>query len=292
MQIRKVLFVTQFEELGFDALTSLLSLRRAALNHVVFLSVIARDKVALRRGIGYQKEEELRLREIVNIRFINWSEPLFEQGMEVGVYIPVGDLVPEAIRAAQREEVDLIVIGRSPKGPLEQFYAGSEIVEIIRRSQIPVLVFKPALESSVALEKPFERPLVATDGSPASLRSIDYLTPMTSIIKEVNLVRVVSELEIGGATVMEVQKTRKQERQQLDRYGAPLAAAGIPIRAQVYVGEPTEQIETAAREHGATMIVMGSSSKAKWVERWIGSVPRTVTEDSPFPTLLIPPPKS
>ena len=64
MDIQKVLFVTKFEELWFDALESLIDLRQASLNHVVFLNVIQREKVALRRGKGYEKKEEVRLREM------------------------------------------------------------------------------------------------------------------------------------------------------------------------------------------------------------------------------------
>jgi len=56
MEIQKLLFVTKFEKLGFDALVSLLDLRKALLEHVVFLTVIERDKVAMRRSAGYLKE--------------------------------------------------------------------------------------------------------------------------------------------------------------------------------------------------------------------------------------------
>ena len=83
MEIKKLLFVTKFEELCFDALNSLLSLRRADLDHVVFLNVIERDKVAMHRGSGYSKEEEVKLKETANIRFIDWAESLFEMGLEV-----------------------------------------------------------------------------------------------------------------------------------------------------------------------------------------------------------------
>jgi nucleotide-binding universal stress UspA family protein len=142
MKIKKLLFVTKFEELGLDALQSLLSLRKAALEHVVFVNVIERERVAMRRGTGYNKEAEIRLRETANIRFIDWAENLFEQGMEVGVYIVVGSLVGEVIKAAQKEEADLIVIGRSQKGVIEQLYAGSDITELLHRTARPVLVYK------------------------------------------------------------------------------------------------------------------------------------------------------
>ena len=160
MEIKKILFVTKFEELCFDALQSLLSLRDAALEHVVFLNVIERERVAMRRGAGYLKEEEIRLRETANIRFIDWAENLFERGMEVGAYIVVGSLVSQVIKAAQKEEADLIVVGRSHKGVIEQLYSGSDVTELLRRSATPVVVFKHMSENIMVPERIFDRPLL------------------------------------------------------------------------------------------------------------------------------------
>jgi nucleotide-binding universal stress UspA family protein len=291
MEIKKLLFVTKFEKLGFDAVQSLLSLRKAALNHVVFVNVIQRDKVAMHRGTGYRKQEEIRLRETANIRFIDWAEDLYEQGMEVGVYIVVGGLVPEVIKAAQKEEADLIVIGRSHKSMLEQFYSGSDITELIRRTSIPVLVYKPMPENAFVLEKPFERPLLATDWSAADLRAVEYLKGLTDITQVIDVVHVAHEKELIGSSAMEIQKTRKEKRQKLDEICDILDAAGTEARSHVYIGEPVEEIEKAAREHQATMIVLGSSAKPAWVEKWIGSTPKKIAEESIYPTLLIPPEK-
>lgn len=289
MEIKKLLFVTKFEELGFDAIQSLLSLRRAALNHLVFVNVIERDKVAMRRGTGYRKREELRLREMANIRFIDWAEDLYEQGMEVGVYIVVGSLVPEVIKAAQKEQADLIVIGRSHKSLLEEFYSGSDITELIRRASIPVLVYKPMPDNAFVLEKPFERPLLATDWSAADLRAVEYLKALTGITQMIDVVHVASEKELTGSSAMEIQKTRKEKRQKLDEICDIFDAAGTEARSHVYIGEPVEEIEKAAREHQATMIVLGSSAKPAWAEKWIGSIPKEIAEESVYPTLLIPP---
>jgi nucleotide-binding universal stress UspA family protein len=291
MEIKKLLFVTKFEELGFDALQSLLSLRNAALNHIVLVNVIERDKVAMRRGTGYQKQEEIRLREMANIRFIDWAEDLYEQGMEVGVYIVVGSLVSEVIKAAQKEAADLIVIGRSHKTMLEQFYAGSDITELIRRTSIPVLVYKPIPENAFVLEKPFERPLLATDWSAASLRAIEYLTALKDITQQVDVVHVAGKKDLTGSTTMEIQKTRKEKRQKLDEVCSAFEAAGIEARAHVYIGDTVAELEKAARECQTTMVILGSSARAAWTERWIGSIPRRIAEESIYPTLLIPPAK-
>ncbi|MFZ0727171.1 MAG: universal stress protein [Desulfobacterales bacterium] len=290
MKIKKLLFVTKFEELGLDALQSLLSLRKADLEHVVFVNVIERERVAMRRGTGYNKAAEVRLRETANIRFIDWAENLFEQGMEVGVYIVVGSLVGEVIKAAQKEEADLIVIGRSQKGVIEQLYAGSDVTELLQRTARPVLVYKYLSETSFALEMPFERPVLATDWSPASLKAVEVLRELKEVIREIHVVHVADPKDLSG-TAMAIQKTRKKMRARLDEICETFEAKGISARSHVYVGNPEQEIEKAARECQASLIVMGSSGKASLVERWLGSIPRNIAEKSAFPTLLIPPEK-
>lgn len=289
MKIEKLLFVTKFEQLGFDALSTLLNLREAALQHVVFIYVIERDRVAMRRGKGYDKVEERRLREIANIRFIDWAEDLFEQGMEVGVYITVGGVVGEVIKATQKEAADLIVIGHSHKGIIEQLYAGSDVIELLRRSATPVMVYKHMPNQVILFERPFSRPLLAMDWSPACMRAVEYLKALKDVLDEVHVVHVADEKQIKGDNAMDIQKTRKETRRKLDEICDIFAKEGIKAEPHVYVGDPDKEIDTAARECQATMIVMGSSAKSAWSERWLGSTPRAIAEDSAFSTLLIPP---
>jgi len=289
MKIGKLLFVTKFEDLGYDALKTLLSLRQSGLEHIVFMYVIEREKVSMRRGIGFQKDEAIRLKETANIRFIDWAERLFEQGMEVGVYIQIGSLAAEVAKAVRKEEADLVVIGRSNKTTLEQFYAGSTVTELIRRLPVPVLVYKPVTDSPFVTGTPFQRPLIATDWSPASLRAVEYLLDLTPLIEEVRVVHVADADEIEGSSVMNAQKTRKDAKARLEEICARFQAQGTAARSHVYVGDPETEIERAARECQATMVVLGSSSKNLWVERWLGSTPRKIAENSEFPTLLIPP---
>ncbi len=287
MNIKKLLFVTKFNDMSFNALQSMLCLRKASLHHVVFTHVIEREKVAMHRGLGYQKSEEIKLRETANIRFIDWAENLFEQGMEVGVYIVVGNLVSQVIEAARKEVPDLIVIGRSRKGLIDQLYTGSDITEIIRQAGVPVLVYKPPKDRIDLVDKPFERPLLATDWSPASLRALDYLLPLKKVIKRVNVVHVANEKDLKG-TAMEIQRVRKQSRAKLDDMVDKLSANGIDARAHVYIGDPEQEIERAATDCQASIIVLGSSGKSAWTERWLGSTPQMIAEKSDFPTFVVP----
>lgn len=288
MEIRKLLFVTKFEGLCYDALNSLLTLRKAALEHVVFLNVIERDKVAMKRGSGYLKEEEVKLKETANIRFIDWAENLFEMGLEVGAYMEVSTLIPEILKVVKKESPDLIVIGRSHKGRLEQLYAGSDVTELMRRTEVPILVFKHMVEDNIVPEKLFERPLFATNWSDTGNKTIEYIKGLKNVIGEIHIIHVVKESALKSPNAHEVQKIRKAERKRLDDLCDELEEAGINARPHVYVGDPQKEIEKAAKEYQASMIILGSSDKAAILERWIGSISKNIAEKSVFPCLLIP----
>jgi nucleotide-binding universal stress UspA family protein len=291
MEIHKILFVTKFEELWFDAVESLMDLRKASLDHVVFLNVIERDKVALRRGKGYQKNEEVRLREMANIRFINWAETLFERGLEVGAYIVVGSLVKQVATAIEKEEIDLVVVGHEKKGRIERLYSSSDILEIIRRSRKPVLVYKYKSDQTIAAEKPFDRPLLATCFSETSQTAIDYLKRLHQTIKKITVVHVADPKALKQSSAMSVQKTRKEIRSKLDDLCDMLNAEGIDASPGVYVGNPGKELVTAAKECAATMIIAGTSSNSSLKEKLVGSTTRFLAEKTVIPTLLIPPVK-
>ncbi|MCP3942544.1 MAG: universal stress protein [Desulfobacteraceae bacterium] len=288
MEIRKILFVTKFEDLCYDALNSLLSLQKAFLDHVVFLNVIERDKVSMRRGKGYLKEEEVKLKEMANIRFIDWAENLFEMGLEVGAYMEVSSLIPEILRVVEKESPDLIVIGHSHKGVLEQLYTGSEVTELIRRITVPILVFKHMVEDKIVPEKLFARPLFATNWSETGEKAVEYIKDMKNVIGEIHIMHVVKEAALKSSDTHGVQKVRKVERKRLDDLCDELEDAGINARPHVYVGDPQKEIIKAAKEYQASMIILGSSDKAAILERWVGSVSKNIADKSIFPCLLIP----
>jgi len=288
MEIKKLLFVTKFEELCYDALNSLLSLRRADLEHVVFLNVIERDKVAMKRGSGYLKREEVKLKETANIRFIDWAENLFELGMEVGAYIEVSSFILEILRVIEKEKPDLVVIGRSHKGSLEQLYSRSDITDLTRRVDIPILVFKHMLEDRVVPEKIFKRPLLATSWSTSSEDAVNCLKGLSDVIGQLHVMHVVSEKDLRSSNTHEVQKVRKFERKRLDELCDAFEEAGIDARPHVYVGDPEKEILKAAKEYQASMVILGTSERNAMLERWMGSISRNIADKSVYPCLLFP----
>jgi nucleotide-binding universal stress UspA family protein len=263
-------------------------MRKSGLEHVVFLNVIEREKVSMRRGKGYAKEDAVRLKEMANIRFIDWAENLFELGMEVGAYIEVASLIPKILEVVDKEKPDMIVIGRSQKGKLEQLYSRSDITELTRRSPVPILVFKHIADDKMVPAKLFERPLFATSWSNSSEKAIDCLKELGEVIGELHLMHVVDEDDLKSSDTHEAQSVRKKERNRLEDLCDEFAQKGITARPHVYVGDPETEILKAAREYQATLIVLGFSERTALAERWLGSISRNIADKSVYPCLLFP----
>jgi nucleotide-binding universal stress UspA family protein len=288
MKITKMLFVSEFEELWLDALQSLMGLRKAGLNHVVFLHVIHREKVAMKRGTGYLKQEERKLREIADIRFIDWAETLFEEGMEVGAHIVIGNTVPKILSVTEDEGVDLIVTARRKRGKLEELYAGSETSDLLRRTVKPVLIYNYLSQSGKVGGNPFERLLLGLDWSVSSERVLDYVLALKGAVKRVDIIHVLSEKAIGKLSKKEAQKLEREHKKRLNEVCDVLAQERFDARPHLYIGNTEEQIEKGASEHRVTMIVLGTRSKSVWKERWSGSVSHALAERSELPILVVP----
>ena len=288
MKFKKMLFVTDFDELWLDALESLMELRKAGLNHVVFLHVIKKEAVAMRRGKGYLKEEDVRLKQMADVRFIEWAESVFEKGMECGAYVVVGDPLPKILSTAETEGINLIVTEAHKRTKLEKLFASSTTMELLRRSKTPVLVHKYMLPSGKVNNKPFDVPLITTDWSSPSERALEQIIEIKNAVKKVVVVHVVSDDVVKGKSKADLQKIQKENKKRLADVCITLEDEGIEAEYHLYMGQVVSQIETAAREYGATMIVMGSTGKGAWRTRWLGSTSQKLAESSELPTLLIP----
>ncbi len=281
MEIRKMLFVTDFEGLWFDALRSLMGLRGVGLDHVVLLHVIERK-------IGYYtKEEKERLRAMAEVRFVDWAQSLYEEGMECGSYIVVGDTVRRMIETVEEEEVDLVVINRQKRTKMEKFYIDSKTLEFLRKTPTTVLVHKYQSESGRVNDRLFERPLLAMDWSSPATRALDFLVGLKGIIKKLQVVQVVTEKDIEGLGKRGLLRMEREHRRRLYELCGSLKDAGIEADAHLYIGD-LAQIQTAAREYEATMIATGTTRKGSWQARWLRSISQELAEQSELPTLLVP----
>jgi nucleotide-binding universal stress UspA family protein len=293
--IERLLFTTKFREPAFDSLKALLPLREAGLVEMVLCHVIPREEVGFTPFGGYLKEEEERLREEARIRFEDWQRVIQASGIRSRVVIEVGEPVPKLLSIAAREKVDLIVAGKKKYSRLESLFMGSDTLDIIRRSPVPVLVNKHLVEYEREGEKVtrineniFETPFLAADWSAASMRALELLVSFKKLIRKAAAVHVIEDNLLEGLGEAGVERVKAEARGKLLGYGEIMAGEGICFETHLAAGEPGREIVSVAREFGASMVVMGTTGKGRLRELVVGSVSHEVAETSEMPVLLVP----
>lgn len=295
MKMEKILFPTQFRELAFNTLESLFPLKEAGLREIVLYHVIPRDEVAFVPFGGYLKEEEERLREEARIRFEDWQKALEREGIGSRAVIEVGDPAPRILSLAGREEVDLIVMGKKRKAEIEELFIGSPTVDILRRACRPVLVHKYMVQFEWGGEtvtrtndRIFERPLLATDWSPASGRALELLLTLGKAVKKAMVTHIIGSKIARGVEKPELSRLEQESEARLEQHCRILREAGIDAESHLSAGNEVQEIIQVSREFNASMIIAGTTGRDFLHKLILGSISHRLAELSELPTLLIP----
>lgn len=295
MAIKKILFPTKFRELSFDALESLFVLKEAGLTEVVFLNVIPREDVGFVPFGGYLKKEEEKLMEESRIRFDNWIMSMQEAGIGSKVIIKVGEPVHEILRVAEKEKVDMIVVGRKKRIDIEETFIGSYTHNIITRCKLPVLASKYMVEFkwddavlTKVNDKLFESPLVIVRWSELSQRVINFVEGLSGVIKKVNVFHNIDIKSLKGDDE-KVSRIKNETMAGLKEYCEKLRNAGIEADPHVGAGTLLDEILRVSRAHKSSMIIIGNTAEKRILDRMLHrSISYQVVKASELPTVLVP----
>ncbi len=288
--IEKLLYATNFRESTFNIVETLLDLRKIGLKEVVLLYVIEREKVAFVPYGGYLKDEEERLKEIAHIHFEEWKKKLLELGINCKEYIDVGIPTARILRLAEKEGVQLIVIGRRRRFKikllLEKLYGGNITTNLLQRSKVPVFVvdkdaefFRKEKEKFIA-KTLFDQVLLATDWSLPAQRAFKYLLNFKDLISKIHIVNVLYERTNG--------KALRELENKLEETCNFYMKEGIVAEPHVYAGETVEKIIMAAEECHATSITMGTTRRSTFKDILLGNTSRQLVEHTDTPVLIVP----
>lgn len=295
MKFEKILFPTKFRELDFNSLESLLELKKAGLKEIVLTFVIPREDVAFVPYGGYLKDEEERLREEARIRFEDWQESVSEKGIKTKIRIEVGSPIPKIMSIAEEEKVDVIVAGRGKRTEIEEVYLGSHTLGLIRRATIPILVSKYMVrferEGELVTQvngRIFAKPLLATDWSKPSEKAMEVLMALKGSVEKAMVAHIIEVKIAKGHDKSGLERLEKESEKRLKEYCDTLKKNGIKAEPHLSSGKSAHEIVRVAREHKASMIIMGTTGKDRFKEFWLGSVSYRVVEESELPVLLVP----
>ncbi len=294
MKFKRILFHTQFREFSLNSLESVMVLKQAGLEEIILTYVIPREDVAFVPFGGYQKNEENRLKAEAQVLFQDFEKAIHNAGLKSKIRIEEGEFNPTLLSIAKSENVDMIVIGRKKRNLFEKIYVGSHILDLLRRSEIPVMMAKYKVEYKIDNEaftrtndRIFERPLLATDWSGPSRNALDALIALKGPLQCALITHVIDEKMIQNADESKIRSIESQAEERLEEYRQVIQKAGMEAESHFTAGKTVKEIIRLSRRHKATMIVMGRTGNDWFEEYWLGGTAHRVAEISELPVLLI-----
>lgn len=286
MQIKKILFPTNFEELSFPTVEALYSMKDAGLEEIVFLFVIDRDEVAYNLITGFDKELANELRESARLRFAEWGKELEKQGIASKAVVEIGTPEGKILQVAEEEGVDLIVAGRRRHMAADAIYLSGTTMGVLRRSVLPVLVYRHYGEGGK--DNPHRHIVFTTDFSESSACAFDYIKRLKGLTQKVEIVHVMTERDFRKHTPEEVAEEEKRCLADMEVMAAELRGMGIEADTHVLAGETSTEAIGCSQDNHATMIVMGTTGKHGLRETWLGSASHRVVERASVSVTLAP----
>lgn len=138
---------------------------------------------------------------------------------------------------------------------------------------------------------PFERILVAVDGSESSNRALEQALELAALTgAELHALAVEGPLPAYAATVGEVDEVKREK----DAFFAGLGddvreraeAGGVRVEVEVRAGHAAELIVKAATRHGADLIVLGRQGHFVR-DHLLGSTADRVTHHADCPVMIV-----
>jgi nucleotide-binding universal stress UspA family protein len=210
------------------------------------------------------------------------------RGVKVKVLEPVGFPAQEMIKIARHEEVSLIAIASHGEGFIKQVFLGSTATDLIRISDVPVLLIKPRA-AAPTMERPvstdlFRKVLVPLDFSAHSDYLLQVLKEDSLLFREVMLLSVVER----ARNEMELVALLLEGERQLGVIKGELEELGLTASVQLGQGAPSPVIMEVAGQEDVSLIMMATRGGGLIKELMLGSTAHAVARRCLQPLLLIP----
>ncbi|HLL84645.1 MAG TPA: universal stress protein [Longimicrobium sp.] len=200
-----------------------------------------------------------------------------------------GEPFVEVIRCARGINAELIVLGRHGRRPIRDMFMGTTAERVIRKGDVPVLAVH------LAPDRPYQRPLVATDLEDPSKRALDLaLRVIAAKVRRVDVVHsfnVPFEEIIGPAfSAREKNDYRRTCREEavagLDKFIAPYQGSGIRWKAALRPGDARAVVLAEALRRKSDLIAVGTHGRSGVAHALVGSVAEWIVATAPCDVLV------
>jgi nucleotide-binding universal stress UspA family protein len=224
------------------------------------------------------------------------KQDLANAGFEVDTRIAFGLTRAEAARIAEEEGCSLIVAAAAEHSMLGGMLYGNIAYEIIHNNTKPVLLIRLPSESEPAAELAaggnlLEHILFPTDFSENAQTAFKFLKTMVEngAVGRITLYHVQDKARITPDKLSRLDEFNAADHQLLSGLLAELQAAGAPaVDIQLSFGSPSAETIHFIKEHGVSLVVMGSQGRGFIKEVFLGSVSNNIARHSAASVLLVP----
>ena len=216
------------------------------------------------------------------------------RGLRAEVISRVGP--PGEVIAAVAVEVhaELIVVGTHGRTGISRFLLGSVAQATIRHATCDVLVVR-----GPSSKAPFQRPLVATDFSPAAAKALSHAAAVSAPGATIEVVHawqlpagswgatLLGQARFPWSTVRDAVLSGAQA--QADKLVAEMKTKGLvqPLHVDLVQGPPTSVITHAAERGGHDLIALGAHGYRGVRRLLLGSVAESTIRHAPCSVLVV-----
>jgi nucleotide-binding universal stress UspA family protein len=208
-----------------------------------------------------------------------------------------GPVAPAILKRAPKRD-GLLVVGSQGLDALDRFMLGSVSTKLIQHATCPVLVVKGEAV-------PLRQIILATDGSPASAKALEFVLTrfqpdrsrgkVGRVPLHVSVIHVIPRSPLApidiGTTVPWTKyrglKVKEVGHRLVEQSAQKLIKAGFTVEPLCRLGNPAEKIMKAASKQHADLIVMGAKGLADIDRFLLGSVSTRVVQHAPCAVLVV-----
>lgn len=190
-----------------------------------------------------------------------------------------GSVAPTILKRAPKRD-GLLVVGSQGLDALDRFMLGSVSTALIHHATCPVLVVK---DEAV----PLQRITLATDGSSASAKALDFLVTKFQADRSPGKGGPIHVSVIHVMPFIKYPELKEAGRRLVERSVRKLVKAGFTAEPVYQLGKPAEEIMKVAAKHQADLIVLGAKGLGAVARFLLGSVSTRVVQHSSCSVLVV-----
>ncbi len=188
----------------------------------------------------------------------------------------------QILRAARDSKADLIAISTHGRGGAVRLIAGSVAEEVLRGSQVPVLVTRPG-----TLVHEWKRIVVALDGSERSEAILPEVVRLARKLgAEVVLLRVAMPAIVAGVGEAPITVPPEDPTPYLKTIVKRLESEGLKATPVALEGAASDAILSFLDKSHASLLCMATHGRSGLARLLLGSVAEMVVRKAPCPVFL------